>query len=63
MTVMFLHTARPGLECHAPGLDYMFEHGISGDICKNNLEMKGIIENNTTLNSEDIKLHVINDFI
>ena len=25
--------------------------------------MRGIIENNTTLNSEDIKLHVINDFI
>lgn len=49
------------MSCTGP--DYMFEYVISGDVCNNNLEMNGIIGNNTTLNLEDIKLHVINDFI
>lgn len=47
---------------HAPGPDYIIEHGISGHLCNNFLEMKSIVKNNIMLNPEDIKLRVIDEF-
>ena len=51
------------LAYHAPGPDYIIEHGISGSLCNSISEMQAIIENKTMLDPDDIKLRVFKDFV
>lgn len=51
------------LACHAPGPDFIIEDKVSGYLFDDASEMKDIIEQKKVLNPENIKAHVVENFV